>query len=73
MPSEDGNCSNTAAGQKRSGALELGPRKKPYVTFLRQLCNLTLTLPLAVIQIHLYTTAGILDGQSMPYVPSAPF
>src|ERR1700734_1734542 len=44
MPCEDGNCSNTAAGQKRPGALELGPRKKPCVTFPYGGSNLTLTL-----------------------------
>lgn len=30
--SDDENAVSTTVGQKRQGALQLGPRKKPYVT-----------------------------------------
>jgi len=30
--SDDENCPSVAVGEKRQRALQLGPRKKPYVT-----------------------------------------
>jgi hypothetical protein len=73
MSTEENDYSNAAVGQKRPGALSLGPKKKA-VRYAAVLINsLTYTLNPAVVQIHLYTMEDILDALSMPYVPSVPF
>ena len=71
MSCNEGHCSGAAAGQKRPGALELGPRKKPYVTSPLKYPHLIRTA--AAVRIRLYTTADILGGQSMPYARSVLF
>lgn len=69
MSGEENSPINASTGQKRPGALQLGPRKKPYAISpieicLRNWCKLCVS---AAAQILLCTMVGILDAPFMPY------
>ena len=69
MPSEITDENDSSVGQKRMGALQIGPRKKCTYPHFSPLFSSVYSLfwMVVVVQIPLFITAGILGALFMPW------
>ena len=71
MSTDEVSSSDSAAGQKRAGALQIGPRKKPCALALDNTPIYSRFYDLAAEQIHWCTMVDTSDALFMPYALSA--